>query len=498
MFGNNWTQVRKFIAEEKMDWKLLPSTQSSIDDKECSQKNRASLDKLFNNLEALLERDMSDCLSKQLHGLLNNNTKIYKARPSMQRREKLDYFEAVEDVVKNGNYKVVKESCFNQNSLNFPNSSVPKPSNLQTKSNRPQYSAVFSSKKTTALPQNSQTPSNRKNSDRTRQLKFERLPLTFEDNQCNALPSNGWWMIDEHSESNSDSETEAKVVRKTDCNSRLSIEIKSDSDEFDQSCSLDAHSKTDSVQSLFITDLLGYSNEGSISQTTTGSSPSALSSFFHLTSGSGNESQMMDETIVAPRPPQTSPDLDDKTCQTSSENDSRSCFSRRTSFSSEAATFDDDLKLHYKELFHYRFNTASRINYNNLEAFKHNYSRHDKSFMPSDADSSKRSFDKGRKITCVFPKVNVNKERTMNKKAIPAALQKKAVQRLQNSANIPVKLRLKHRSNAFTKFSEVTENNSTDERVLPTTLNKSADASYSVMTPYMANVVWSVMEDEKV
>ena len=482
-----------------MDWKLFPPTQSSIDDKECSPKNRASPDKLFYNLDALLERDLSDCLSKQLHGLLNNNTKIYKASLRIQRRGKPDYFEAGEDVVKNGNYKVVKEGYFNQNALSCPNSSVPKPLNLQTKSNRPQHgknSAVFSPKKTTAPPKNSQTPSNRKNSDRTRQLKFERLPLTFEDNQCNALPSNGWWMIDEHSESNSDSETEAKVVRKTDCNSRSNIEFKSG--EFDQSRSLDAHSNPDSVQPLFTSDFLGYSNDGSISKTTTGSSPSALSSFFHLTSGSGNEGQMMDEAFVAPRPPQTSPDLDERTCQTNSENDSLSCFSRCTSFSPDAAIFDDDLKLHYKELFHYRFNTASRINYNNLAAFQHNYSRSGKGFMPSDSKSSKGSFDERRKITRAFTKVNVNKESTMNKKANPVVLQKRAVQRLPNTANIPVKLRLKHRKNAFTKFSEVTEDNNTNERVLPTTLNKSADASYSVMTPYMANVVWSVMEDEKV
>ena len=86
----------------------------------------------------------------------------------------------------------------------------------------------------------------------------------------------------------------------------------------------------------------------------------------------------------------------------------------------------------------------------------------------------------------------------MNNKAISAVLQKGAVKRRPNTVDIPVKLRLKHRSNAFTKFSKVTEDKSADERVLPTTLSKSAEASYSVMSPYMANVVWSVMDDEKV
>ena len=57
--------------------------------------------------------------------------------------------------------------------------------------------------------------------------------------------------------------------------------------------------------------------------------------------------------------------------------------------------------------------------------------------------------------------------------------------------------KLTHRNKSGVS-GKLTEDKDTDERVLPITLNKSAEASYSIMTPYMANIVWSVMEDEKV
>ena len=95
----------------------------------------------------------------------------------------------------------------------------------------------------------------------------------------------------------------------------------------------------------------------------------------------------------------------------------------------------------------------------------------------------------------MLPKVNLSKAN----KTAPTGFPEKVVKRRPNTANVPVKLRLQHRHKSSAKLSgKVTEENGTDERVLPTTLNKSADASYSIMTPYMANIVWSVMEDEKV
>ena len=501
-----------------MDWKFFPPTQARVNDEERgSQKiNRVSMDQLFHNLDVLLKRDVSDCsVSKHLNGLLRNNATIYQVRPSVQRRERRDYFKAGEDGDGAVKCETVRKRYFSQLALKCPNTSGYKSQSLQSK---PSYavngkpSTVFASKQPTTSPQFClPTRLISKNDARKKPLKFERLPLTLDSDRYDVLPSNGWWKSETRGESMSDSETEAEVIDEAKTNSGLNVAIKNDNS--DHCRSLDGCSSPGSVQSLFSSVVLGKCNDGSKTQTLAGSSSSELSniqdiqgmqpeellrgasetsSFFHMTSESRNESGL----IIAPRPPQPTPDLDDKSCQTCSENYSLSSFSRSTSFASDEAIFGDDLELDYRELFHYRLNTKSRINYNKLEALKHNYSRPHEPLLPKEENSSQKYFDKCHKITCVFQ--NVNTSRAKNSKAIPVVLQKEAVKRRPYTADIPVKLRLQHRSNAFAKFSKVKEENSTDERVLPTTLNKSADASYSVMTPYMANVVWSVMDDEKV
>lgn len=63
---------------------------------------------------------------------------------------------------------------------------------------------------------------------------------------------------------------------------------------------------------------------------------------------------------------------------------------------------------------------------------------------------------------------------------------------------ILVKLRFLYWSNFFVKFSKVKEEKSIDERVLFIILNKLMDVLYLVMILYMVNVVWFVMDDEKV
>lgn len=492
-----------------MDWKFFPPTQARINDEERSQKiNRISMDQLFHNLDALLKRDINDCLSKHLGGLLKNNAAIYQVRASVQRRERRDYFEAGKDGEEAVKCKTVREGYLRQLALKCPNTSVYKSQSLQSKSSCPvngKTSTVFATKKPSTPPQICRpTRSISKNGARKERLKFERLPLTLDSDHYDVLPSNGWWKSETRGESTSDSEREAEVINETKSNSGLNVEIKNDNS--DHCRSLDVCSSPESIQSLFSSVVLDNSNDGSETQTRAGSCYSVLSkiqgmqseelsreasetsSFFHLTSGSGNENGI----IMAPRPPQPTPE----TFQTCSENYSLSNFSRSTSLVSDEAIFGEDLELDYRQLFHYRVNTKSRIDYNKSEALKHNYSRPDKPLLPKEENSSQKYFDKCRKISCVFP--NVNARRAKNSNAIPLVLQKEAVKRRPNTADIPVKLRLQHRSNAFTKFSKVKEENSTDERVLPTTLNKSADASYSVMTPYMANVVWSVMDDEKV
>ena len=488
-----------------MDWKFFPPTLGRINDEERSQKiNRVNMDQLFHNIDALLKRDINDCLSKHLDGLLRNNASIYQNGPSVQRRERINYFKAGENREEAVKCKTVREGYFGQFALNCPNTSVSKSQSVQTESSSSMNgkpSNRFRSKKPVTPPESCRpTHSMSKNHARKERLKFERLPLTLDIDQYDMLPSNGWWRSERSGEFTSDSETEAEVINEAKSNSGLNVEIESNNS--DHCRSLDACSSAEGVQE--------NCKDGSKTQTRTSSNSTELSkiqgvqseellrrasetsSFFHLTRAYGNES----EIIKAPRPPQPTPDLDDKTCQTCSENYSLSIFSTSTSFASDSAIFSEDLELGYRELFHYPLNAKSRLDYNKLKAVKYNYSLPDKQLILREENSSQKYFDKCRKITCVFP--NVRASSAKNIKAIPVVLQKQAVKRRPNTAGIPVKLRFLHRSNSFAKFSKVKEEKSTDERVLPITLNKPMDASYSVMTPYMANVVWSVMDDEKV
>ena len=496
-----------------MDWKFFPPTQVHIDDEERSQKiNRVSMDQLFHNFDALLKRDINDCLSKHLDGLLRNNAAIYQVRPSVQRRERRDYFQAGEDGEEVAECKTVREGCISQLVLKCPNTSVCESQSLQSKSSYSESgkpSTVFASKKPSTPPQICRlTRSINRNDARKERLKSKRLPLkTLDSKQYDVLPNDGWWSSETNGASTSDSEREAEVINEAESKAGLNVEIKNDNP--DHCRSLCVCSRPESVQSLFSPVALDYCKDGSKKQTWTGSSFSELSkiqgrqseellrvgsetsSFFHLTSGSGNEKSGI---ITAPRPPQSTPNVNKKTCQTCSESCSLSSFSRSASFASDAAIFGEDLDLDYRELFHYRKNTKSRIDLNKLEALKYNYSYPNMPLLPREENSPQEYFNKCRKKACAFPKVNAS--RAKNSKA-----EKDAVKRRPNTADASVnrvKLRLRQRSNAFIKFSKVKDENGADERVLPTTLNKSADASYSVMTPYMANVVWSVMDDEKV
>ena len=505
-------QVNLYAAVEN-GLEFFPPTQGRFNDEERFQKmTRVSVDQLFHNIDALLNRDIKDCLSKHLDGLLRNNASIYKVGSSVQRRERIDYFEAGEDGKKGVKCKTVREGYFNRLALKCFNTTVYKPQSIQSESSciiNGKPSTRFRSKKPVTPPEICRpTLSMSKNGARQERLKFERLPLTLDrdSNQYDLLLSNGWWRSERGGESTSDSETEAEVFNEAKPNSVLNVEIKSDNS--DHCRSLNMCGSAESVRSLFSSVVLDNCNDGSKTQSRASSTSSELSklqgiqseelfrrasetsSFFHLTSGYGNES----EIIKALRPPQPTPDLDDKTCQTCSENYSLSSFSRSTTFASDAAIYSEDLRLGYRELFHYRLNAKSRLDYDKLEAVKYTYYRPDKPLILKEEKSSQKYFEKCR--TSVFP--NVISNRAKNSKAIPVVIQKEAVKRRPNTADIPVKLRLQHRSNAFTKLRKVKEENSIDERVLPTTLNKPTDASYSVMTPYMANVVWSVMDDEKV
>ena len=491
-----------------MDWKLFPPTQASFYNQELSQKNRVSLEQLYHNLDALLKRDTTDCLSKQLNGLVHNNARVYRIKPRFLRQQKIESFDTG-DFGKTSKCYSVKENYCNQSPVNLgTDKKVYKPLESQSKSNSSHDDNPSSAscqkqlclaKEPAILRQISRKCSSGKKRKKTL------LQLTSEGN-CNGrdvLPSNGWW----RKEDSSDSETETEAgIKETDGSTSFNLEMKND--EFEKSCMACASPKGSQV-ALFGSHVFENNRNDTKMQARANSCPSRVEgyrqmkseeqsgtgesrNFFQSTSGDGNEEAWTKETLFVPGPPQTTPIPGDETCQTCSEDNTPLCFSR--SLILDSAIFDDNYELDYGDLLRHRRNTTSRINYNTLETTGYNYASPNKGCIIKEG-GSKRSLENRNKILCVLPKVNLSKAN----KTAPIGFPEKVVKRRPNTANVPVKLRLQHRHKSSAKLSgKVTEENGTDERVLPTTLNKSADASYSIMTPYMANIVWSVMEDEKV
>ena len=478
-----------------MDWKLSPSTHASVYNQEFSQQSRVSTEQLFHNLDALLRRDIRDCLSKQLQGLLNNNVRIYRVRESFQRRQKIGNLDAEDNFKREVKCNSVKEKHCKLLSLKCPNTEVHKSSvdsqlsrSRCGKSKSAAYTKGSFSSKEPATPPPISPMFSSSNCNNKRQLQ-----LTSETNNGgDVLPSNGWW----REKGSSDSDTEGDAGE-TDYSASFNLNMKND--EFEQA--IISCSSPESVPlPLFVSDVSENYHSWAKMQARTSSCPAQLSkaqrmqsnerngkrelcNFFQLTSGVGNEEESC--------PPQTSPVPDDKTCKTCSEDKPLSCFRGPLIVARNADISHENLKLNYGELLQHRPDTTSRIYYNTLETSGYNSaSAPSKGRIISSRDHSQRRLIENRsKILCALPEVN-NKTR-------PAGYPEKTVKRRPNTANIPVKLKFKHKSKSGVS-GKLTEDRDTDERVLPTTLSKSADASYSIMTPYMANIVWSVMDDEKV
>ena len=468
-----------------MDWKIFPPTQARVFNQQLSQRTRVSLDKLFHNLYALLKRDRLDCLSKQLNGLLESNAGIYKVKPRFQRfRQTPGTYILARETGNTVKCNTVEEDYCRQPPLG---TRTKKPlTSLQSQTDRSQcdksrntaYRDLFFTEEPETPPQLCPKFLGGKGKNKT-----------SEDLGCegDVLPSNGWWQ----NQDSSDSETETEAgIEETDGNASLSSEIKSD--EFPQPCITSDGRESGQIS------LCG--SEVSESCHNCATMPAKANSclkengtkkpcnFFHLTSR---------ETCLVLSPSQTTPIPSEKTCRTLSEDKPLLCFSERLNPSSDAVTFDDDLKPVYGELLQHRPYTTSRINYNKLVRTGYNYAVPNRGCILENGNASMKSLENRNKVRCVLPKMNFGKVNKIS----PLGFTEKAVNviRQPNTAYVPVKLRLKHRSKCSVKFrGEVEEDRGADERVLPTTLTKSADVSYSIMSSYMANVVWSVMDDEKV
>lgn len=472
-----------------MDWKIFAPTQASIFNQQLSQRTRVSLDKLVHNLDALLKRDRADCLTKQLNGLLESNPRIYQVRPRFQRlRQTPGTYVLARETGNTVKCNAVEEDYYRQPALSTGNK---KTLALQSKTNRSQcHKSTTTAHGGLFFKEETETPSQLcpKFSSGKGKNKMT-LQSNSEDLRCEggALPSNGWWQ----NECSSDSETETEAgIEETDRSASLNSEIKSD--EFPQPC-LASDGRESSQLSLCGSEFAENPHSCATEPARASSCPKQNGTkkpcnFFHLTSR---------ETCLVLSPSQTTPIPGDKTCQTPSEDKPMLCSSESLSLGSAAVKFDDDLSVAYGELLQHRPYTTSRINYNKLVTTGYNYPVPNRGRILENGNDSMKSLENRDKLRCVLPKMNFGKVN----KITPLRFAEKAVNviRQPNMAYVPVKLRLKHKSKCSVKFrGEVKEDRGADERVLPTTLTKSADVSYSIMSSYMANVVWSVMDDEKV
>lgn len=440
-----------------MDWKMFPSTQASIFNQELSQNGRVSLEKLFHNLEALLNRDKTDCLAKQLDGLFRSSTRIYQVKPRFRSVEKkVEKFVCVRETGKTMKCNVdegtgVQTNLVLQSKTNYSHGNesrgISYPRNL-----------VFI-KDSPTPPEPSPKFSVVRKGDTTRL----RLTSDSSDGKEDVLPSNGFWQKQDSSDSQT--ETEAGTYE-TDCSAILNLE------------EMGTNSSQSICERVNSSSNRNLNAQEELLQEQNGKNEPCNSS--HLTSEAATV-----ETCLVPSPPQTTPVLDDATRQTSCEDEPSSRLSESLGLSSNAGDYGHVLKLDYWELLQHRRYTTSRTSYNKSETFYNSVAL--KACISKECNNYKKSLENRNKLLCSLPRMNLGKVN----KVTPVGFAGKTVEvkRHQKKGNVTVKLKLHH---------EVRNDNGTDERVLPTTLNKPTDASYCIMSPYMANVVWSVMDEEKV
>ncbi|XP_068761816.1 uncharacterized protein [Montipora capricornis] len=458
-----------------MDCKLFPLAKASVFDQEISRKILVSSQRLFDNIEALLVRDKRDCLSKQLGGLLTRNATIYQVRSEFQGKiqQKLNKIVCVRELREMANCNNVEENFTRNSSLGEEMKTA------LTLTNKSDHSHCDGSTKdgvhSKALLRSvrrREASSPTHSSGETLSDKEKKLPaikFSSEEIDCkgDALPGNGWWNEQDSS------------VSESECDESSDIEAKTD--EFAQSlmmCQSHGRHLTSSCGNDLAETLNDCCNLGNGQRQASFSCKSDVFDVFQLTSA---------KTCA------TEKTRNDKSCQAHSED--KAPFFRHSNAvqgpDSDQIKFDDELpiSLTCEELLRYDAQRTSRVSRNKVQELGNikNYEVHWRG--NDETKSCARRLESNK----VFPKMTMNKinkitpEKTVN-----------TVERYSRNVNSPVKLKLKNRSKCSDKFNGQVEISSNDERMLPTTLHLTADASYSIMSPYMASVVWSVMEDEKV
>lgn len=476
-----------------MDWKLFPSTQASVYYQENSQQSRISMERLCDNLEALLRRDKRDCLSKQLHGLLNRAGK-HEVRPKagIQRTPTSEKLKDGSDLERAGKCSSVKEEYSGKLSRKYLNTQATREL-ADSKANCSRDGKYKSGINKTFYVKEPRPISTKFLSGKCKKRGQIQMNLETDKSEVEVLPSNGWWL----EQRSSDSETESDLG--IDCS--VSLNLNTNSDDFGSSTSI-CNSIKNGRRSL-VASKNGHS--GAEYQARKDSFSSQLSedykmltseqggekdscNFFELTSGAGDEEESFS---TVPSPPSTSPVVDDKGSQFCSNSGPSSLSLSQPLYNAhDKEIFDDNLSLEYRELLQHRPNTTSRITYTTFKtSYGHNYAFQGIGRIIEEYNRSQGILETRNKTHCALPKVNIKTTTTDHLG--------NADKRRPHTAALPVILKLTHRNKSGVS-GKLAEDKDTDERVLPTTLNKSAEASYSIMTPYMANIVWSVMEDEKV
>lgn len=478
-----------------MDWKLFPSTQASVYYQGYSQQNRICMERLCDNLDALLRRDKRDCLSKQLHGLLNSARKhevrlkagIQRTPTSEKLKDENDLERAdkCSSVTEEYNEKLSRQHLTTEARRELADSKASCSREGKSKSGR--NKKFFAKEPVTLRPTSTKILNKDKNRGQIH------MNLEIDKSQVEMLPSNGWWL----EQRSSDSETESDLD--IDCGARLNLNT--NSDDFGSSTSKCSNIKN-GRQSLVVSKR-GYreaeyqARKNSFSSqlsedykmlTTEQGEEKDSCNFFELTSGTGDKEESF---LVVPSPPSTSPVVDDKGSEfRSNSGPSPLSLTQPLYNAHDEEIFDDNLSLEYRALLQHRPNTTSRITYTTLKtSYGYNNAFQGRGRIIEENNRSQGILETRNKTRCALPKVNNNTTTTDHLG--------NADKRRPHTAALPVILKLTHRNKSGVS-SKLTEDKDTEERVLPTTLNKSAEASYSIMTPYMANIVWSVMEDEKV
>ena len=476
-----------------MDWKSFPSTQASVYYQENSQQSRISMERLCDNLEALLRRDKRDCLSKQLHGLLNRAGKHeVRLKAGIQRTPTSEKLKDGSDLERAGKCSSVKEEYSEKLSRKYLNTQATREL-ADSKASCSRDGKYKSGINKTFYAKETRPISTKFLSGKCKKRGQIQMNLETDKSEVEVLPSNGWWL----EQRSSDSEAESDL----DIDCSASLILNTNSDDFGSSTSICSSIKN-GRRSLVVSknrhseveyqerkdSFTSQLSEDYKMLTSGQSGEKDCCNFFELTSGTGDEEESFS---AVPSPPLTSPVVHDKGSEfRSNSGPSSLSLSQQLYNAHDKEIFDDNLSLEYRALLQHRPNTTSRITYATLKtSYGYNYAFQGIGRIIEEYNRSQGILETRNKTQCALPKVNNKTTKTDHLG--------NADKGRPHTAALPVILKLTHRNKSGVS-GKLTENKDTDERVLPTTLNKSAEASYSIMTPYMANIVWSVMEDEKV